>query len=204
MEPFVVKRRCLVAAFTRSAIFATIAFAPIAHAGGETKSVTSATAAAKGLCTSDEYTYFMCQTTRSKKWVSVCGAKATTLRKGNGALQYRFGASRSQVELKFPDDANTGRDAIKYAHYFRAQVDRTELTFRHNEAEYTVFDYSEDDKRNAGVTVALATGKTIEQRCVKPFRSRLSELDGILKCDTENALNSSGCNETLRAPSQKK
>ncbi|MGL5005252.1 MAG: hypothetical protein ACRDAM_20100, partial [Casimicrobium sp.] len=75
------------------AAIATIALSPLAQAGGDAR--VSATATAKGLCAASEHTYFACQTTRSKKWVSVCGTKADTLRAG-GALQYRFGASPSR------------------------------------------------------------------------------------------------------------
>jgi hypothetical protein len=199
MRAVAMLRARLTAALAMCAAIATAALSSLAHAGGigAANAFSKATAATttKGLCASHEHTYFACRTSRSKKWVSVCGAKPDALRVGTGELQYRFGASPSRVELKFPNDARLGRDSIGYAHYFRAQVDRTELTFRQDNTDYTVFDYSEDGKRSAGVAVTLASGKSIEQRCAKPILSQLGELNGVVKCDVENALNAGQCKD---------
>jgi hypothetical protein len=123
----------------------------------------------------------------------MCGTKPSALSAGKGELQYRFGASPSRIELKFPEHAHTGRDAFAFAHYFRAQVDRTELTFRHRDTDYTLFDYIENSKRASGVSVSTAEGKESLFRCKGSIRSRVSELESILKCDPENALNASDC-----------
>jgi hypothetical protein len=159
-------------------------YSPLADAGAKS--------AQRGLCSSGEHVYFACQTA-SKKWVSVCGAKPSVLSLGSGELQYRFGKSPSRIELKFPENPHAGREAIAYAHYFRAQVDRTELSFRHNDTNYAVFDYSEDGKRTSGVRVANANGKESQLDCKGAIRSRMSELEGILKCDSESALSAGDC-----------
>ena len=145
---------------------------------------TSEEVAGAGLCTAGEMTFFACQT-RQDKWISVCGSLPRT-------LQYRFGTS-ARPELSFPQDASAGPQTLLYAHYFRAQTDRTEVTFNTGSVDYAVFDYTEDGKRLAGVRVTPASGKETQVVCRGPVTSRLTDLKSTLKCDPDNALNGSGC-----------
>ena len=145
---------------------------------------TSAEVAGAGLCASSETTFFACQT-RQDKWISVCGSLPRT-------LQYRYGTS-DRPELSFPQDASAGTQKLLYAHYFRAQTDRTEVTFNNGAVDYAVFDYTEDGTRIAGVRVTPSAGKETQVVCRGPVTSRLAQLKGALKCDPDNALNGSGC-----------
>jgi hypothetical protein len=139
---------------------------------------------AAGLCTAGETTYFACPTTKSR-WISLCGTPS-------GSLQYRFGTP-AKAELRYPSDPASGSAGFLFAHYFRFQTDRTEVTFRNQGVEYAVFDYSEDRTRRSGVRVTSAEGKDTELVCSGGITSRLPELKGVLKCDADNALNGGSC-----------
>lgn len=136
---------------------------------------------AQSLCAKDEITYFSCPASNGRS-INLCGKSAQT-------LQYRFGKP-GRVELTFPARPEEGVDAFRYAHYSRFQVDRFELRFDNAGTEYVLFDYIESGRREAGVGVSQG-GKEISVSCRRPVRSRLGELEGKLKCDTENAL--AGC-----------
>lgn len=143
-----------------------------------------ADATAGGLCAATETTFFACQT-RQRKWISLCGSVPRT-------LQYRFGTV-ARTELSFPDDPAAGIAGFQFAHYFRYRTDRTEVGFRRGDVEYAIFDYTEDRKGSAGVRVTLTDGKEREIGCAGPIESRLTKLEGVLRCDPENALNAGGC-----------
>jgi hypothetical protein len=143
-----------------------------------------APAEANALCKPSETVYFSCQTTGAKS-ISLCGA-------GRGHLQYRFGKP-GKPELSFPSNGNEGVDSMRLAHYFRHQVDRTEVTFSNQENYYTLYDYTEDGKGSAGVRVGTPTGKEVDIACGNSVHSRLGELDGVLACDADNALNMGTC-----------
>ncbi|WLI88624.1 hypothetical protein Q4S45_18150 [Massilia sp. R2A-15] len=136
------------------------------------------------MCTSSETVYFSCQTAGAKS-VGLCGAAL-------GHLQYRFGKP-GKLEFSFPPDGKDGARSMRLAHYFRYQVDRTEVTFSNQGNDYALYDYTEDGKRSAGVRVATAAGKEVDIACVKLVQSRLGELDGVLKCDADNALSMGAC-----------
>lgn len=141
-------------------------------------------AAPQGLCSAGETPYFVCQTGRQKV-VSLCGTPP-------GKLQYRFG-TKARVELSFPEDASTGAKSFLFAHYFRFQTDRTEVSFTNKAVDYAIFDYTEDRKRRAGVRVTSADGKETEIVCSGAISSRLPELKSVLRCDPDNALNGGSC-----------
>jgi hypothetical protein len=146
--------------------------------------VTQAHAArAQSLCAKDETTYFSCPASNGRS-INLCGKSAQT-------LQYRFGKP-GRVELAFPARPEDGADAFRYAHYSRSQVDRFELRFDNAGAEYVLFDYTESGQREAGVGVTQG-GKEISVSCRRPVRSRLGELEGKLKCDTDSALTGGAC-----------
>jgi hypothetical protein len=143
-----------------------------------------AAAAAAGLCAATETTFFACNTSHAKS-ISLCGTPPRT-------LQYRFGAAQ-RPELRFPSDPSAGAASFLYAHYFRYQTDRTEVTFHNQSVDYAVFDYTEDGKRRAGVRVTPAGGRETERVCSGPIINRLGELKAVLRCDPDNALNGGGC-----------
>ncbi len=140
-------------------------------------------ARAQSLCAKDETTYFSCPASNGRS-INLCG-------KPDQTLQYRFGRP-GRAELTFPARPEDGIDTFRYAHYFRAQVDRFELRFDNAGVEYVLFDYAESGRRQAGVTVTVA-GKESSVACRGPVRSRLGELEGKLKCDTESALTGGAC-----------
>jgi len=137
-----------------------------------------------GLCAPEESIFFACQTT-GRQWINLCGNLPET-------LQYRFG-STGKVELRFPENAAKGMEKLMFAHYWRFQTDRMEIVFNNKNVDYAVFDYNEDGKRNAGIRVTTADGKEKEFVCFGPITSRLRELDKVLRCDPDNALNGGSC-----------
>lgn len=117
--------------------------------------------------------------------MSLCGALPS-------ALQYRYGKS-GKVELAYPDDAAQGARQFAVAHYSRYQTERVEVGFSHGDADYTLFDYTENGQRSAGVQVATAAGKSAEIRCVGDIDGTLAPLVKSLRCDTDSALNGGQC-----------
>jgi len=141
-------------------------------------------AAASGLCAPQETTYFQCSAGKGRS-INLCGP-------GEGAVQYRFGRN-GKVELAFPADAREGAKALRLAHYFRAQTDRYEVRFENGGVEYVLFDYQEGKRRDAGVHVTGTDGKERDVACSGPIKSRLPDLQGVLRCDAESALNGGRC-----------
>ena len=141
-------------------------------------------AAVGGLCTPKETTYFQCSAGKGRS-INLCGS-------GAGAVQYRFGRNGA-VELAFPADAKDGARSLRYAHYFRAQTDRYEIRFENEGVEYVLFDYQEGKRREAGVHVTGTDGKERDVVCSGTVRSRLPDLQGVLRCDAESALNGGRC-----------
>jgi len=144
----------------------------------------SSCARAEGLCIKSETTFFSCQTA-NKKWIALCGASSKE-------VQYRFG-EESHTELTYPAKAVDSAKRFGFAHYFRFQTDRTEITFENGKTTYAVFDYSEEKTRQAGVRVNLADGKEREIACVGKINSQLEKLEKVVPCDADNALNGDGC-----------
>ena len=164
------------------------------HIGASTASRAQATRvdASTSLCRVEEQVFFSCRVTGSSKLISLCGSQALDTRRGY--LQYRFGKAGA-VELQFPRDrANTQR-VFRYAHYFRAQVDRTEVTFDNDGYRYVVFDYYEGDikppVRESGVRVRRhgAVEKATELKCAGKSISKLGSLESIVPRDNDNPLN---------------
>ncbi len=144
------------------------------------------------LCSDGEQVIFSCVVDRSGKQVSLCGAKELDRRRGY--LQYRFGTPGA-IELQFPRDrANTQR-AFRHAHYFRAQVDRTETTFDNSGYRYVMYSYYDGDTkpvvREAGVRVQRhgTTDRATELPCRAEPIAKFSGLESILTRDNDNPLN---------------
>jgi hypothetical protein len=147
-------------------------------------------------CSAHEQVIFSCQITSSKKVLSVCASEP--LDAPERYLQYRYGALKS-VELEFPSQRAESVKYFKTAHYFRARVDRREITFTNKEVGYAVFSYYEGEEsppqRQAGVTIykgkSAQEGKTL--RCVTPYIDHLSKLDDVVACDPNSPLSLGGC-----------
>lgn len=145
------------------------------------------------LCRADEQVLFHCRIERSSKQLSMCGSSKLTAKAGY--LQYRFGTP-DKIELAFPKDAAQSQLQFRLAHYFRYQVDRSELSFDNAGYRYTLFaDYEGEVKpatKTAGVTISQADKQLHELSCAKSFTNRLATLDEVVPCDADNAL-SMGC-----------
>jgi hypothetical protein len=122
---------------------------------------------ALSLCDKGEKVVFSCAVKRTGKIVSLCSSPK--LSKTEGYLQYRFGRP-GKVELEFPKDRSTSQGAFKYSHYFRAQVDSTEISFTVDGYTYSVFDEFNGEEKPAvsekGLTVTSdSTKKEVKHLC---------------------------------------
>ena len=138
---------------------------------------------APGLCAADEVSYFACRTARDRR-IALCG-------KSPQAVQYRYRRSAA-VELQFPERAADAATQMLYSHYGRYQTDRVELRFTNGGVEYVLFDYMEGQRHSAGVRVT-ADAKERVIACVGRIESQLGELEGVLPCDADSALNLGAC-----------
>jgi len=171
--------------FAISSVLAIVLFASRPFAG-EIQSISQTT-----LCRSEEQVFFSCTIAASNKIVSLCGAKIIDTRRGY--IQYRFGKGGA-LELQYPRErANTQR-VFRYAHYFRAQVDRTEIIFDNQGFRYVVFDYYEGDVRPAiketgvRVTPHRSEQETVLKCSGNPI-GNLGNLESIVPRDMDNPLN---------------
>jgi len=114
------------------------------------------------LCAKNERVIFSCPIKRPAKIVSLCASKDRT--SDHGYLQYRFGLPE-KIELEFPQERTGTQQKFQYSHYFRAQVDMTEIGFTVNGYQYQITDdYNGEEKPPQtvqGVTVT-APGKPKE------------------------------------------
>ena len=143
--------------------------------------------AATTLCAADEQVIFSCPIKRPAKLVSLCASKDLT--KTKGYLQYRFGLPGT-VELEFPKTRESTQVAFKYKHYFRAQVDSTEISFTNAGYEYTVVDDYNGEEKPAvsmqGVTVTPSSGgKEVTLACRERAKANFSQLADILPVEPE-------------------
>src|SRR5438105_5066026 len=134
------------------------------------------------LCAKDERVIFSCPVKRPAKIVSLCAAKDLT--SDRGYLQYRFGLP-GKIELEFPKERTGTQTKFQYTHYFRAQVDLTEISFNVNGYEYQVTDDYNGEEKPAqtiqGVRVT-APGKPREVTFVcrtKP-KANYADLQAVL------------------------
>ena len=137
-------------------------------------------------CTAAERVIFSCSVARAKV-VSLCLAPATV--SAGAALSYRFGVL-DHPEYVFPATAASSLQQFRYAHYFRYQTDRTEVSFSSAAAGYAVYDYFEGDERpqkSRGVSVTV-DGKTRDIACAGAVVSHLVELEKLVPCDQDSAL----------------
>ena len=136
------------------------------------------------LCAPQETTYFSCLVARERS-VALCGLSG-------GGVQSRFGRAAA-IELRFPDASATTTDPLRIAHYSRYQTERFEVRFENRGTDYVVFDYTEEQRRSAGVRLTMGDGKERELACAGRVHSRMNELQGLLPCDPDSALNGGSC-----------
>jgi hypothetical protein len=142
----------------------------------------SVAAQANSLCAKDERVIFSCAVKRTSKIVSLCASKDLT--SDRGYLQYRFGLP-GKVELEFPKDRNGTQQKFQYMHYFRAQVDETEISFQINGYEYQIFDTYNGEERprisTQGVSVtAPGKPKEVSFACSTKPKVDYSDLQAVL------------------------
>src|SRR3982074_2248895 len=134
------------------------------------------------LCAKDERVIFSCPVKRPAKIVSLCASKDLTSERGY--LQYRFGLP-GKIELEFPQDRNGTQQKFQYMHYFRAQVDETEISFQINGYEYQIFDTYNGEERprisTQGVNVtAPGKPKEVSFPCRTKPKADYSDLQAVL------------------------
>jgi len=117
------------------------------------------------LCRAEEQIIFSCAVAPGARTVSLCASRILDHRRGY--LQYRYGKP-GVVEQQFPRERANTQMAFRYAHYVRAQAERSEITFDHNDYRYVIFDYYEGDSqrpmRQAGVAVQRHGNRQNAQR----------------------------------------
>ena len=134
------------------------------------------------LCTKDERVIFSCPVKRPAKIVSLCASKDLT--SDRGYLQYRFGLP-GKIELEYPKDRQGTQQKFQYMHYFRAQVDETEISFQINGYEYQIFDTYNGEERprisTQGVNVtAPGKPKEVSFSCRAKPKADYSDLQAAL------------------------
>jgi hypothetical protein len=146
------------------------------------------------LCSGSEETIFSCQTKGSAKILSVCASPSVS--SSDGYLQYRYGTVGA-LELEFPAQRSQSVGRFRTAHYFRAQVDRRELSFMNEEVRYTVFSYFEGEEkpshRETGVTVRKQQEPPRTLPCRGASVDHLDELDDVVACDPDSPLSMGSC-----------
>lgn len=105
------------------------------------------------LCARTEHVVFSCRVKRKQgsgpakspaRIVSLCASP--DLDKEHGYLQYRFGVP-GRLELEFPKSRQGTQSMFSYTHYFRYQVDLTEISFNVDGYQYSVLDdYNGEEK----------------------------------------------------------
>jgi len=134
------------------------------------------------LCAKNERVIFSCPIKRPAKIVSLCAAK--DLASDRGYLQYRFGLPE-KIELEFPKERSGSQKKFQYSHYFRAQVDMTEIGFSIDGYQYQITDDYNGEEKPAqtvqGVTVtAPGKPKDVSLSCrIKP-KADYADLETVL------------------------
>ena len=141
----------------------------------------------QSLCAGTEKIVFNCSVKRTAKTVSLCASK--DFAKDRGYLQYRFGMP-GKIELEFPKTKANTQQQFHYSHYFRYQVDLTEISFNIDGYEYQIFDtYNGEEKQKVseeGVNVT-PPGKTKETSfvCAAKAQADYSVLQDALTNDQQ-------------------
>ena len=161
--------------------FASIAVLLCLGVATRSRAFNDAQLQAGSLCQRDEKVVFSCTVTKAAKIVSLCSSKQLT--KEQGYLQYRFGLPE-KIELEYPKQRGRPQDAFKYSHYFRAQVDMTEISFSSNGYEYSIVDdYNGEQKpvqHSQGITItAPNTDKQVVLNCRGRAQAQYADLSEV-------------------------
>jgi heat shock protein HslJ len=139
---------------------------------------------ANSLCGTDEQIVFSCRLRRPAKIVSLCASP--DLERERGYLQYRFGLP-ARIELEFPKNRQSTQQQFAYTHYFRYQVDLTEINFTIDGNQYQIFDaYNGEEKPRViqyGLQVVPARrgSKSFTYHCRTKPKADYSKLADALK-----------------------
>lgn len=141
----------------------------------------------QSLCAADEKVVFSCTVKRPAKFVSLCASADLT--KDRGYLQYRFGVP-GKIDLEFPSTRAATQHQFQYSHYFRAQVDLTEINFVSNGYQYQIFDtYNGEEKPKVseqGVSVtAPGKPKDVALKCTAKAKADFSILENVLTNESQ-------------------
>ena len=134
------------------------------------------------LCQKGEAVHFSCAIGKNGKLVSLCGS-----------LYYRFGKP-GKIELEYPSPGEGSPKKFFYSHYFRYQVDYTEVTFKNRDQEYAIFYSSSSETGKLVESSGVRVGEK-ELRCASKPVLKLSGLSKTVPCDPDNALNLGSCPE---------
>jgi len=134
------------------------------------------------LCARDERIIFSCPVKKPAKIVSLCASK--NLSADQGYLQYRFGLP-GKVELEFPKERTGTQQKFQYTHYFRAQVDLTEISFSNNGYEYQITDdYNGEEKPAQSTQGIMVTApgkpKEVSLACRTKPKADYTDLQAVL------------------------
>ena len=134
------------------------------------------------LCARDERIIFSCPVKKPAKIVSLCASR--NLSADQGYLQYRFGLP-GKVELEFPKERTGTQQKFQYTHYFRAQVDLTEISFSNNGYEYQITDdYNGEEKPAQSIQGIMVTApgkpKEVSLACRTKPKADYSDLQAVL------------------------
>lgn len=146
------------------------------------------------LCGAGERIIFTCGIQSSPRMVSLCRVEGAT--RDGGYVRYRFGRP-GRSELEFSSGSAGTQRKLRYAHYSRLQVTRTEVSFDVNQHTYTVFDSSEGDgdgfERLRGISIVLPDKSRHVLLCGKTAAGSLSEIEHFATCDAKSPLNMGRC-----------
>ena len=134
------------------------------------------------LCARDERIIFSCPVKKPAKIVSLCASK--NLSADQGYLQYRFGLP-GKIELEFPKERTGTQQKFQYTHYFRAQVDLTEISFSNNGYEYQITDdYNGEEKPAQSIQGIMVTApgkpKEVSLACRTKPKADYTDLQAVL------------------------
>lgn len=134
------------------------------------------------LCAAGEQIVFSCTLKRPAKMLALCASP--NLSKASGYIQYRYGLP-GKIELEFPKARDRSMETFSYRHYFRAQVDETEISFTNEGTSYSIFDdYNGEEKpalRQQGIVIT-PSGSDKEVRLVCNGRAKIdfSKIENVL------------------------
>jgi len=164
------------------ALGASVFLSLISGPGTQASRVARQALQANSLCASNERIIFSCPLKKPARIVSLCASKNLT--SDRGYLQYRFGMP-GKIDLEFPQDRTGTQQKFQYTHYFRAQVDQTEISFTNNGYDYAITDDYNGEEKPArsiqGISVtAPGKPKEVTLQCRLKAKADYSDLQAVL------------------------